>query len=252
MKRKLTAVVIFSLAACLSTTASMIDDASNYTSGTWTNGSNGGSGFDAWSLSSGGGNSGWFIGTSTNGIGGDGSLDTSGQSFGMYGHSTEYADATRDFGSPFEDNFIFTIELGVNYRNGNKGFNLQDSSNADLFLFQVASDAYNYQNQGGSGSLTDLGWSYKSDSIITLSFSNTPSANTYGVSISRNDGVSTNITMDFGAEADGIKLFCGDTGGSDAENNLYFNNMSMVPEPMTAGLLFIGVGLLLAFRNGRK
>ena len=99
------------------------DSASNYT--TWANGSNQGSGFDAWALSNGGSVSGQFTGDpAAAGIQG-----MSSKSFGLYakGGATSSATAIRSFPALNVGDSI-AFQWGINWdagaAGGNKGFNL--------------------------------------------------------------------------------------------------------------------------------
>ena len=115
-----------SFAFCQTTTIAS-DDGSNY-GGTWTDGSNGGTGFGVWSLSatSGSGFAGWFIGDpSSAGISG---MSTS--SFGLYANpdgSGAVVNADRTFSTALKSGDIFSFQWGVNwdaFGSGNKGFEL--------------------------------------------------------------------------------------------------------------------------------
>src|SRR5438045_432483 len=95
----------------------------------WTNGTDGGTPatFSAWQLvatPTGTGTAGFFIGDSTTLGGGNtgGNINTSGKSFGMFAHTGSTADATRSFDSPLTAGQTFSIDMAVNFRNGNKGF----------------------------------------------------------------------------------------------------------------------------------
>lgn len=225
------------------------DDASNYTAPSWANGSNQGTGFNAWDLSD-NNNDGttvfasYFIGDSTAGTG---DLNTSGQSFGMYANpGSAYATAIRGFSSPLNVGEVFSIDLGVNYRNGNKGLDINDSGLGSLFNFNVGSD--DYQVNGNT-----LGLTYQADSIFTLSFEQKAGTNV-GVKVQRqSNAFGTEIPfsqdIDLGAPMDNFKLYVSGTDGGGSENNLYANNLSIIPEPNIAALFLSGLGLLYLIRR---
>ncbi|MFN7593915.1 MAG: hypothetical protein ACK5QZ_11260, partial [Bacteroidota bacterium] len=69
---------------------SFSDNATNY-GGSWTNGSNQGTGYNAWSITTGGANSGTFIGNPSSG--GMGTTNIGTTAFGLFGHSGQYVNA---------------------------------------------------------------------------------------------------------------------------------------------------------------
>ena len=104
------------------------DQASNYGGGgepSFGTGGNGGSGFAAWSFST-GGTAGGFIGNPSSGsIGG-----MSSESFGLYANPTNagnFIDANRNLSTAMQAGDTFSFQWGVNWDSGgpgNKGFNL--------------------------------------------------------------------------------------------------------------------------------
>ena len=228
------------------------DNAGNYGGG-WTNGTNGGTGFTAWDLTQNNNNgvdvhAGYFLGDST--AGGSGNINTSGNSFGVFanqsGSTTAFANALRTF---TEGNLTlgqtFSIQLAVNFRNGDKGLTLSNGG-TEVFDFNVgppftnAADDYTYSVNGGGQ--TSLGLAYEPDSVFTLSFTQ-GSANNVVVKIVRATselGTETplNSTFQFGP-INAFKLYNSGTADGGADNNLYFNNLAItvIPEPSTLVLL---------------
>ena len=102
--------------------ATYVDVATNYPGNIWTNGSNGGTGFEAWAISS-GYNTGWAgcgIWNSTNaGLG-------MGEAFGYTGRGDGYINLDRSFSQALNTNDSFEFDFGINYDagSGNRGFNL--------------------------------------------------------------------------------------------------------------------------------
>jgi len=113
------------------------DNASNY--GTWTDGSNQGTGFLNWSLNNndGGGVSpfaGNFLGDSTLGAG---NINSGGSSFGLFANpSGAFSTAVRSFATALAISDEFTFQMAVNFNNGNKGFNLRTAGDS-IFNFNV-------------------------------------------------------------------------------------------------------------------
>ena len=240
------------------------DNASNY-GGTWANGNNFGTGFNAWNISNndGGGNfAGSFIGSSTPGAG---DINTSGVSFGMYANpAAAFLNADRAFSSAMSIGDTFSFNLGVNFDNGNKGFNLYSGGIAatQLFNFNVGGGA---QVSAGAGLTLNAGsgagYNYGGASALSLSLTYTD-ASTLTYSVSRtsplgNQGIlfSGTVTGAFAAP-DAFRFYISGTdGGGAPENNLYANNLSVVPEPSTFALLAlsaVGLAGYAARRRARK
>lgn len=240
------------LLSCGSASAILIaaDDASDaaYSDG-WGNGDNGGSGFGAWSLSS--AFSGGFFRSSSTGLsGGSGAnINVAGSSFGLYGQN--FAEAIRSFAS-LAVGSTFSIDLAVNYRNGNKGIDLRDSSGTTIFNLNVGGDDYKVNNVvSGGGS---IGNGYSANTSFTLSFTQTSlSGGTW--EILRDGGVSDMDVGQYNGVAAGFKLYVNGTQGG-SENDLFANSMSIsaIPEPTAAlfgGLLTATLGTTLLRRPQR-
>ena len=242
------------------------DNAGNYGGG-WTNATNGGTGFTPWDLTQNNAGAGifagYFIGDSSTGLGGNTSLNNpTGDSFGVFANpSTAFANANRGFAEgALTTGQTFSLQLGVNFRNGNKGLTLT-SGGTELFDFNVGGDAYTYSENGGAG--TALTLAYEPDSIFTLAFTQ-EAGNNIALSISRTTtelGTESVLNTTFNGTAgsiDGFKLYnSGTSGGADGDaDNLYFNNLSVsaapVPEPAT--VLLVGPALLggLFFARRRR
>lgn len=228
------------------------DNAGNYTS--WTDGSTGGTGFQPWSLASNDGGTGFaghFLGNSSDG---SGNINTSNQSFGMFANTASgaSADATRSFsGGVLSIGQTFSLQLAVNFRNGNKGFDLL-AGGSTVFNFNVGGDQYTVNVGGTSTNL--LGGAYQPDSVFTLSFTQT-NATTMAVSITRTSAAggtenayNQNLAI---ASADGFHLYINGTdGGGSAANNLYANNFAVIPEPST--VVILGAGCLMGAATLRR
>lgn len=253
MKKFLLISVIMSLTTALSPAAVVgSDDASQaaYSSG-WANGSNGGTtgAFGNWVLTSGGGSSGHFIGDSTNLAAGNNGADinSSGSSFGMYGHSEQTATAERSLASDLGIGQSFLIDLAVNWRNGNKGFAMKDSG-SELFTLSVAGDKYTVSNVttgggdlfGGGGDL-----SYSSDTALAVILSQT-SATGGDWSVVRSGGLTGTATGTYTGTPDRMRLYIINTS-NNGESNLYANNISVIPEPYSVALVgaaLLGIGIV--------
>jgi len=222
------------------------DNAANsaYSDG-WTNLDNGGTAgtFLPWDLTNnnnGGSNfAGYFIGDST---AGSGDINTSGVSFGVYANpSTAFADAARSFGSALSIGQTFSLDLAVNFRNGNKGFSLFDGT-TQIFNLNIGGD--DYQINGVS-----IGAAYSPTAMFHLSLSQTSvGAGSYSVLYNSNT-----YTGSYTGIASGFKFYNSGTDDGSAANNLYFNNLSIVPEPsiyaLLAGPALLGAWLFIRRRR---
>jgi hypothetical protein len=199
-------------------------------------------------LASGGGNAGHFIGNSTTLAGGNsgGNINASGESFGMFGHTGQQASAERPLEGDLGIGQTFSIQIAVNFRNGFKGFAMKDST-SEIFTLNVGGDAYTVSNVStGGGSLFSN--TYDSNTVFTISLTQTAaSAGTWGVV--RSGGQTGTATGTYSGTPDTLRLYIGSTGGG-SEDNLYANNLSVVPEPSSIGLMLLsGTGMLALFRR---
>ena len=220
------------------------DNAANAAYGaapTWNSGTNGGAGFGSWSLtvSGTGSNSGFFRGDST-AIGSPGAdINTSGLSFGLYSQSPAgdvYANASRSFDSALTSGQVFSIDIAVNYLNGNKGIDLKDGSNTTIFNLNIGSDAYSVGSAStGNGNLPNQ--TYDQNTKFTLTFVQTTlSGGTWLVT--RGGALADSASGTFAGNAAGFNLYVATTSSnSGSPNDFYANNLSIVPEPSTVALL---------------
>lgn len=138
------------------------DNADNY-GGTW-NSTNQGTGFSDWTFDEttpGGSFTGRFIASFST------ALDVNGNSFGLFANSANGAvsGAATTFPKSLEEGDTFTVSIGVNFRDGAKGFDLRDASNATIINFNVSNDQYRFNAS------TDLfGNTYDANTVITFTF----------------------------------------------------------------------------------
>ena len=255
MNSRVCFAVCFAVLICGQLSASMVGldnaSASAYDApGFWENGDNGaisGTPFTGWSLSSSGSNSGHFIGDSTTlaSSNSGAEINSSGESFGMFGHSGQFATATRDFkGGPLSVGQTFSADLGVNFRNGNKGINLLNSSGAELVNFNTGNvtGSDDYTVNGSS-----LGFGFDMNTAFNIRFSQTSlSGGTW--EIARSGGLTDVASGTYSGLASGFQFYVSGTDNGAAENNLFFNNLSVTPEP-TSLVLFGAWNLMFLIRR---
>ena len=196
------------------------DDANNY-GGTW-NTTNAGSGFSDWTFdTSGGGFQGRFIGSFST------ALDVSSNSFGLFANSDASAvsGATINLPQTMQEGDVFKISVGVNFRDGNKGFDLRNSSNATVRNFNVGSDKYTLD---GNDLFND---DYDANTVITFTF--TQEASEMSWTAQRTGGLTDSAGGSFSGVSPGtitnIRLYntsAGSNGDGGGARNLYFNSLS--------------------------
>jgi hypothetical protein len=252
------AVVAALSAASVASAATLgSDKASNYTS--WTNGTNGGTGFGAWDLTGNNGNgttlfTGYFLGDST---AGSGNINTSGNSFGMYANPNgAFANASRSFVGSLTLGQTFSIQLAVNFRNGDKGLNLLSGA-TQVFNFDIGQsgtgvDGYYYH--AGTAASTSTGFAYFADSVFTLSY--TQQSATAGLfTIARTSatgGAAASNSVNVPLTTSGLSSFTLYNSNANNANgdNLYFNNLVVVPEPSAIALMTVGLmGVCFVYRR---
>ena len=231
MKKMALVLVAMSLAATSAFAALPgTDNASNY-GGSWINGTNGGTAgtFNPWDLTNnnnGGANfAGYFLGDSTLG---SGNINTGGVSFAVYANpAAAFADAIRSFGSTLSLGQTFKLDIAVNFRNGNKGFSLFDGA-TQIFNLNVGADDYTING-------SSIGAGYSSTAVFSLALTQTSlTTGTYSVFYS---GTSLFYNGGYTGLASGFKLYNSGTDSGVNENNLYFNNLAIVPEPSSLALI---------------
>ncbi|MEY2536675.1 MAG: hypothetical protein QOG67_415 [Verrucomicrobiota bacterium] len=196
-----------------------------------------------------------FIGDSTTLAPGNsgGNVNSSGVSFGLFGHSGAYVNAVRSFDAPLLIGQTFSIQLAVNFRNGNKGIDVRDANSNVIFDLNIGGDVYSVNNTGG-GTTNLFGNAYDPNTVFTVQLTQT-SATEGTWTIIRSGGLS-------GTASSGIFPYMGvaasfdlynvqTTGGGAPEDNLFFNNIQIIPEPSTFTLL-AGPALLGALLYVRR
>jgi hypothetical protein len=194
------------------------DNASNY-GGSWSNGSNQGSGFGPWDISA-GANTGFFIGNPSNGEMGTDGIGTT--SFGAYARGTEYVYMNRSLTSAMQVGDILSFWWAINFDalNGNKGFDLK-SGNSVVFNVNNTNDPTITTTNGTA----NTGYN-KVPMLVTIERT---SASSYSFSMtSRTNGPTYTTTINSSSAIDAIRFYIGDQRDSHPNRDMYFNNFSIV------------------------
>ncbi|MFW6347415.1 MAG: beta strand repeat-containing protein, partial [Cyclonatronaceae bacterium] len=234
------------------------DDAGNYDPPAWDTSNNEGTGFEAWSFDTStpnGGSAGRFIGSFSS------ALDTDNKSFGLFANSGSDATsaATRPFPKSLEDGDTFSVSVGVNFRDGAKGFDLRDASNNTVINFNVGSDQYVLE---GTSLFSNT---YDANTVITFTFTQNGNdvdwtAERTGGSTGSESGTISGINE---GTIENIRFYNVSAGsnndGGSGERNLYFNSLAMTspfdlpPSTNASGISFSntdGNSMDVSFTNG--
>ena len=216
----------------------------------WTTGDNGGTGFSAWTITA-EANSGVFIASSTgNGTGGSLGIDTSGDSWGMFGNSGATVSAIRPLTGILAEGNTFSLQMdnGNIQAGGTVGFGLQNSSGTNRFEFYFQGGDANYTlNIGGVESDTGIGFT---DDGLTLTFTQL-AADAFALSVTPNGGSESLFSGTLVAsDISQVRLF-NSNAGAGGPSDAFFNNIVVVPEPSSLSLL-AGPALLGAWFFARR
>lgn len=221
------------------------DTASNYSS--WTDGSNEGTGFGAWSLTSGTG--GHFIGSSGQGGVRSPNIDSAGNAFGMWHDDGSATEVVRGFApSVWGNNRALTFDLSFRFTSGTRGVTLLDSSDIEIFFFTFTGGGFDWSG-GGNAPMTD--WTDERENGEILSFSFTQSGSDVLFAVSGQWDSSPNATGSVAGTLDRFRIFSfAEAGGPDEDT--FVNNFTVIPEPGTYAALIGLAGLALALLRRRR
>jgi len=232
------------------------DNAGNYSVSGWTNGSNGGTGFGAWSLSASGGTGGFggnFVGNPTSA----GITNFGTEAFGQFANpnaSGAFANADRSLNAALNVGDGFSFQWAVNFDAdgaGNKGFNLYTGGVGGTQLINVnmggsATISINSLDTGFAYGTNPMSWSFEMTDATTLSVTATP----------RGGGANYTGSFTVGGAPDSFRFYASDlAAGNQDQRQPYFNNFQVVavPEPAMAPLVIFGllVPAVVSYRKMR-
>lgn len=198
------------------------DDADNYGGGWGT--TNLGNGFSDWTFDNSGGSG--FYGSFRGSF--SAALDVSGNSFALYANSdaSAFSGVATTMPKSLEEGDSFAVSVGVNFRDGNKGFDLRNSSNTTIINFNVGSDEYNITGTSGL-----YGNAYDANTVITFTF--TQNATDVSWTAVRSGGSSGTESGTIGSISpgtiDNIRFYNASAGsngdGGAGQRNMFFNSL---------------------------
>lgn len=206
------------------------DEAGNYPPGAFTNGANAGEGLGPWQFSVGAG----AVVDLASSAPHTGTIDsTNGVSFRFYGGTGEtYAEAAREFNAALAVGDSFGVTLAYNYDGGNRGLSILRSGGELMYLQYRAGNTLAYAFSGGPDVVLDT--TYVSTAVVEVSVQQLP-GNALDVTITRNDGFTTNFTSgSLIGPATGVKFYNGGHAGDDVRYALFVNDLSITPSVVDA------------------
>jgi len=234
------------------------DNASNpaYSAG-WTSGTNGGVGFEPWTLTpqTNTNNAGFFIGNSYNNGDGGGNappntdIDVAGKSWGLYANGGQSAEALRPLTSalvPGRDDLRLRFDNGWIDTGGTVGVAFLAGGEERARLTFVGGEQ-NYAVQDPSGS-HDTGVAFTDEGLFVEYFEPVP--NVYWLTIQPAGGTfqTTRGTYTGTSGVDTLRFF-NTNAGPGSQHDVFVNSLSVLPEPGSLGLLTIVTAGLLRRRR---
>jgi hypothetical protein len=231
--------------------------------GGWTSGSNGGTGFGAWSfVTNAPGSKGTFMSSSGNNGDGDGNssgdINTAGRAWGTFANGGGEIFAVRPFTGALSVGQTFSINMDNGFIDSTRVVGVRLTSN--LSILDNATREFEFRFVGGNSAYdvisnpnqtSTLGFT---DGGLNLVFMLT-SASTYSLSVTRFHDTAAPVvwnttgTLVSGNPILGVALR-NLSAGSGSQRDGYFNSMSITPEPASLALLAGGL-LMLRRRRAR-
>jgi hypothetical protein len=253
MKKILLPAFVAAAALVASASAQIIasDSAAAYTTPTWTNGSDLGTGFDAWSFvnSPGAGFAGNQIGSASALGTNAASLDTGGSAFSIFGGGGGSFDAYRKWSAALNTGDVFSTTLGFNFDDGFKGLTLLNGA-SEVFFFTISLGNYAWTGSASNAMTPYTPAQRENGVLINLSFTRTGTGFDFNLSSPQDPGLLGSGSVAASSLTE-VKYFISGSGGGD-KGNLYFNNLQVVPEPSTYTLLALSAAGLAAYAARRR
>ena len=202
------------------------DNASNsaYSDG-FQNGDNGGSGFNAWSITY-GNSTGTFVGNPANDGMGTAGIGTT--AWGAYanGNTSGWVNATRSLSTAMQVGDSLSFYWAMNWDSGgaggSKGFDLKNSSGTNIFTLEnTNTQTISYKNAGTGTVSGNYG---TTPMLVTV---NRTSSSQYQLTITRRDTTegTFSLTINSALDLDRVNFYEGKQSLTNGNQNTYFNNL---------------------------
>ena len=231
-------------------TGFLSDEASNY-GGSWTNGSNQGTGFNPWVITTQSG-TGTFLGDpASDGMGTAGIGTTA---FGLFASSgSNYVSASRTFTSALTVGQTLSFYWAINFdaNGGNKGFDLK-AGGVLVFNANNNNSATIVSNLLAPYDIIDNG--YGTDPMLVTLTRTTSTQYTITIT-SRSGGPIYSAPINSSLAINEVSFYCGAQGDGLGQRNLYFNELQITAGVLykisvdELGTLFSGSGGITALTN---
>lgn len=201
------------------------DNASNYPGGNWTTGSNGGTGFGNWTITSNSGGN--FIGPASAQGSNSATIDTSGNSFGLYADPGGFVNASRTFAQSGDE---FSIELAYKWDNGDRGVNVRAGGN-QVFNFNINGGGFSWT---GNGSAAPADWpgNRENGAVIRITFTKTSTGFNYSFSSNQATSLNGQTGSITSATPDEFQIYVSNAGGGGSNSDFFFNSLQLLGTPV--------------------
>jgi hypothetical protein len=222
----LVAAAIGTLAHAEASVVIASDNASstNYPGGNWTTGSNGGTGFGNWTITSNSGGN--FIGPASAQGSNSATIDTSGNSFGLWADAGGFVTASRSFALPGDE---FSIELAYKWDNGDRGVNIR-AGEIQVFNFNINGGGFSWT---GNGSAAPADWpgNRENGAVIRITFTKTSTGFNYSFSSNQATSLNGQTGSITSATPDEFQIYVSNAGGGNADSDFFFNSLQLLGTP---------------------
>jgi hypothetical protein len=204
------------------TPTNIYDDATFYPLG-WSDGSNGGNGFGAWTFQSQGGQH-LITDATANNASNAASLNTSGVAFGLVGGNGGYQEATRSFATPLGVGDSFGFSLSFQWDDQNRGFDIRSGGDA-VFNLNISTNGYSWTG-GNTAPFTEFTGIREFGVLVDVSITATETGFDYMMASAQDTNLNTGGSVASGSLT-GFKFY--NSGSSGDGGTLHFNQLAVTP-----------------------
>jgi hypothetical protein len=213
------------------------DDATYYPAG-WSDGSNGGNGFGAWTIGSDNGNA--TIGNAADQGTNSAEVNTNGVAFRLAG--TGFVNAGRSFGVPLAAGDVFTFQLAYRFDNGNSGFNLRTAAD-QVFNFNISGGGFNWT---GDNTALPIPWdgARENGAVLDVVITATAGGFDYSVTSAQDETLAATGSV-VSAALTRFELYVSGTDDTSNDNAMYANRLAVELAPVVPTLSVSGPSFIM-------